>query len=212
MPFIFSFHPKLRFYQNWRFFFPANLIVALVFIAWDVLFTYLGVWGFNPRYLCGAVIYNLPIEEVMFFICIPYASLFTYHCLKLFFKSVPIPSRLVSIVLIVVLFLVGFASLPKLYTSSAFLSLGVFLFFITFVSKQQWLPNFYLSFAIILIPFVVVNGLLTGSWIDEPVVWYNNDQNLGIRLLTIPVEDVFYGMLLLSLNTWLYERFGAHRF
>lgn len=207
VPFVFSFHPKLRFYQTWKFFFPANAIVGLAFIAWDMLFTRLGVWGFNHRYLCGAFVYNLPLEEILFFFCIPYASVFTYHCLKLFFKTVPIPSQVISIVLIVALLFAGFASLPKLYTSSAFLALGIFLSFETVVSKQKWLSNFYLSYAVILLPFFIVNGILTGSWIDEPVVWYNDAENLGIRLLTIPVEDLFYGMLLLILNTWLYERF-----
>lgn len=206
VPFVFSFHPALRFHNCWKFFFPANACVALLFIAWDMLFTRLGVWGFNPRYLCGVSVYNLPVEEILFFFCIPYASLFTYHCLKLFFKSVTIPARMVSIVLITVLVFTGLAALPKLYTSVTFLSLALFLLFVAFGLKAAWLPHFYLSFLLILLPFFIVNGLLTGSCIEEPVVWYNNQENLNIRLLTIPVEDVFYGMLLLILNTWLYER------
>jgi lycopene cyclase domain-containing protein len=48
-----------------------------------------------------------------------------------------------------------------------------------------------------LIPFFIVNGILTGSFIDEPVVWYNNDENLGIRLFTIPVEDSVYAFTMI---------------
>ena len=65
--------------------------------------------------------------------------------------------------------------------------------------------RFYAAYLVILIPFTIVNGLLTGSWIGEPVVWYNNEENIAIRFLTIPVEDVFYGMLMLGMSVSIYE-------
>ena len=68
------------------------------------------------------------------------------------------------------------------------------------------LKMFYRAYGILLIPFLITNGLLTGSFIEDQVVWYNDNYNLGIRILTIPVEDVFYGMLLILLNIIIYEK------
>ena len=206
VPFIFSFHSKLNFHRTWKAYWPANLIVTLLFIAWDMLYTKIGVWGFNENYTCGLKISNLPIEEVLFFICVPYASVFTYHCFKLFFRNIKINQFYVSVFLVIGLSITGLIFVSKLYTAVTFLSLSCLIIYLSLFAKAKWLPHFYFSYLIILVPFFIVNGILTGSWIDEPIVWYNNTENMNVRILTIPFEDIFYGMLLLLLNTWLYER------
>ena len=54
-------------------------------------------------------------------------------------------------------------------------------------------------------PFMIVNGMLTGTAMPGEVVWYNNSETMGIRILTIPLEDFFYGFNLMLLNVTLYE-------
>ena len=81
IPFIFSFHPKIGYYKMWRYSVPAMVLSAIPYIIWDEIFTQQGVWGFNPQYLSGIYISSLPLEEVLFFICIPYASVFTHFTL-----------------------------------------------------------------------------------------------------------------------------------
>ena len=87
VPLIVSFDRRLKFYRNWKYLFPAMLATMWVFIPWDVYKTASGVWGFNPDHLQGIYIFNLPIEEWLFFIAIPYACLFTYHSFEYLIKK-----------------------------------------------------------------------------------------------------------------------------
>lgn len=205
VPFLFSFIPKRAFYKEWKHFFPANLLVALIFIIWDALFTEMGIWGFNPDYLTGIYIANLPLEEVLFFICIPYACVFGYFAITYYVKKAPSVKliKFGSLILAAILLAVGLANLDKWYTSLTFISLACYLFASLLLKKNQSFE--IISYLAILPFFFAANGILTGSFLEAPIVWYNDAENLGIRMVTIPVEDTFYGMLLILMNLNLYE-------
>lgn len=208
VPFLFSFHPKLQFYKRWKHYLPAAIIVAILFILWDILYTHWQVWSFNDRYIIGFKIAGLPIEEILFFLCIPYASIFTYHCFKILIKRdfLQAVCSEISSILSALLIVLSFYFAGKLYTSVTFLLTAIF---ILYVRKKVWLSRFYFSYIILLIPFMIVNGILTGTGLDEPVVMYNSAEIINLRILTIPVEDTMYGLLLLGLNAFLYEMFAA---
>ncbi|TAK45644.1 MAG: lycopene cyclase domain-containing protein [Saprospiraceae bacterium] len=207
VPFLFSFHPKLRFDRTWGAFFPACLLVGLGFLAWDIWFTNMGVWGFTERYLTSIYLLNLPLEEVLFFVCIPYASTFTYHCLKVLVKKdrLQVYAPAFSVLLAIALSIIAGLHLDKWYTSLTFLATAFILLLHVFVFKSPYLGYFYLTYLLVLPFFFLTNGILTGSGIDGQVVWYNNAETLGIRAGTIPVEDIVYGFLLLLLVVTAYE-------
>lgn len=207
VPFIFSFHPKLRFDKTFKSFFIANALVAFVFILWDIRFTQLGVWGFNPNYVSGIFIGNLPIEEVLFFVCIPFSCVFTYHCLTKFYTFAwnPKTENRVITAAAVFLFVIGLIYCQHAYSALTFLSLSALLILLRFVAHVNWIGKLLSIYPILLIPFFIVNGILTGTGLEQPVVWYNDSENMGIRLFTIPIEDVFYGFELILLNLFVYH-------
>ena len=207
LPLAFSFYPKANFSKKWKYLWPALLLPAVFFLLWDEWFTAMGVWGFNLRYVTGIHLFHLPLEEVFFFICIPYACLFTYEAVGYFSKrdywSRYAPT--ITVGLLAVLLLTAVFHLDRWYTAVTCLLLSSLLLYIHLRLKPHYLGKFYLSYLFILAPFFIVNGLLTGTGIDNEVVWYNDTENLGVRLGTIPVEDIFYGMLLILLNVVVFE-------
>lgn len=208
IPFLFTFHPRIKFYKTWPCFFPAVIVTGLIFLAWDILFTNLGVWSFNEKYIIGIRFAGVPLEEYLFFICIPYASVFTYFCLAKFssFSLTAKTTATITVVLVVGLLLVGILNFERRYTSVTFISLAIFLLSYKKIIPEVKLSYFYPFYLLLLLPFFITNGILTGSWIDEPVVMYNQHENLGIRLFTIPVEDIFYGLFLMLMNIAIYEK------
>lgn len=198
-PFIMSFEKKIHFIENLKFFFPANIIMMLYFITWDVLFTKNNIWSFNPEYHLNFEIINLPIEEWLFFICVPFACLFIYENVK-YFNKVEFNSKIISISIIILLSTILLITDNGLYTQITFISL---ILMIIISINKSFMLNFYLGYLVSLIPFFLVNGVLTAT----PVVLYNDNENLAFRLYTIPFEDIFYGMLMMLQVTYFYEFF-----
>lgn len=169
----------------------------------------MGIWGFNSRYLTGIYLGSLPLEEVLFFIFIPYACIFIYFSSQHLSKKDYLKpySTQITWVLIIFLLAIGLLNTHRWYTSVTFISLAVFLLMHLYWWKTEYLGKFYFAYIFVQIPFFLVNGILTGSFIEEEVVWYNNAENLNIRMGTIPFDDLFYNMLMLLMVTTMYEAF-----
>lgn len=205
IPFLFSFHPKLKFYKYWKSLIIGIIISMFIFIPWDVFFTAKGIWGFNPTYFLGLKIFNLPLEEWLFFICIPYACVFTHYSLLHYFPNLKLPkttSKTISYLFLLAFLTISIYNYNKWYTFVNFI-LAALLIAVVIIRKPELLRSFFITFLIMLIPFFIVNGVLTGSFIENEVVWYNHTENLNIRLLTIPIEDTVYAFTLILLNLFI---------
>ncbi len=207
-PLALSFDKKVHYYTHIKSVFSAILIVGGAFIIWDQIFTDAGVWGFNPRYIQGWYIGRLPLEEILFFVIVPYNCLFIHEVQKAYFPSVKLEktvliSQISFVVFGIVLLYFG---ATNYYTLSA-VGVSFLLLLLALQTRQRFVPRFFLTYLIALIPFLIVNGILTGFTTPEPIVWYSESHIVGWRIGTIPIEDLYYNFSMLFPMVWIHERY-----
>ena len=198
-PLALSFEKNLKLYSRWKYLLPAILITMFVFVVWDIIFTHNGYWFFNPIYNSGIYINKLPLEEYLFFIIIPYACAFSFYAVQFHFPKFKLNGRWTTFLTFTIVILSVIVSLlysNLTYTFVAFLVLPVILLLSYFYAKD--VVQYYLAiYPILLIPFFIINGILTGTGIEQAVFDYNPQAILGIRMFSVPLEDMFYNFSLL---------------
>ena len=195
------------FIKYWRLFTTSTIIIAIVFLIWDYFFTKAGIWGFNYFYCLNFKVLEMPLEEWAFFIVIPFCSLFIHYAFLYVLPTVRLPRKwviLITMLIIISSIILVLMNFSKSYTAVNFTVLAVVLI-IGLLNHKSLLEQFYITFLIILIPFAVVNGVLTGAITEDPVVWYSELENLGVRLYSIPIEDIGYCFSLLFGNMMIFE-------
>lgn len=225
-PFILGFHPRVGFNRQWRKILRGIFWIALLYLPWDMLKTYFGVWSFNDAYISGIFLTNLPLEEVLFFVATPFACLFSYACVQYYWpkqstdtEKFKKPALWGLIILIVLALLVLRQNITGWYTTSAVaVAIAMSIWAYTRLSKRQFFLGL-LTWAILLLPFYICNGILTGIafweypfWntemidIKDAVVLYNNAENASIRIWSVPLEDFFYGIGFYWISVLNWER------
>jgi len=211
LPLALSFDKNVQYYKNLKYILPAILVTAAIFWVWDIKFTAAQVWSFNPEYTIGKNFMGMPIEEWLFFIVVPYACVFIYEVLKFYLKKYEYanPFLALSLALIVGFALIGYFFRHQAYTFLTFLFSTVYLGYTVFRNKfKPHITKFYFAYFVSLLPFLVVNGILTSL----PVVEYNSAHILNIRIINIPVEDFSYLFLMLLMVTTIYESLKESRY
>lgn len=204
-PVALSFDKRVQFYKSWKFIIPGMLVTGIVFLGWDAFFTSRGIWKFNPDYVIGIYFFQLPLEEILFFLTVPFACLFIYSCLNYYvkWKLSEKAAGVISLLLILLCLFLAIRFPYRVYTSITVSLLAVILFVVQYLVKASWLSRFYRAYVVSLIPFYIVNGILTSI----PIVMYNNWETVHMRVGTIPFEDHLYLMALMLMNTAFFEYF-----
>lgn len=194
-PLLLTLMPAVGFARRGRRLLGAALIVAIPFVIWDAAVTGRH-WWFDGRYTMGFRPFGLPLEEVLFFLSVPYACGFLW-------ETVMRPARpqlragtasiYVAAALALALGLGLFAS-GREYTGLALSALALAIVLDdalgTGLCRQ---PRFWLFLLAVVGLNFVFNGYLTG----RPVVHYDPRYQLDLRIGTVPVEDFVYGSALM---------------
>ena len=205
--FIFSFHPKIKFNRYFSSFLISSLFVAIPFILWDVYFTKSGVWWFNYDYVIGLKLGGLPIEEILFFFCIPFSCVYTYFCLTKFFDLswANAFNNIIVFITVIVCVVVGLLNYDKMYTLVTAIVTTLTVTYLHFINQKEWIGQASLIYLILMLGFFPVNGVLTGTGLENPIVNYNPNEFLGVRMLTIPIEDAVYGYSMFLWNIFFFN-------
>lgn len=208
--FIASFDKRIQFNNYFAAFLKAAVLVAIPFIAWDIWFTSHGAWWFNLDYTIGLTIAGLPVEEWLFFICIPFACVFTFFCLDKFFRLNWANgfNNIIVFVSVILFTVTALLNYSKIYTLLTAIATIFTLIYLHFIARAEWIGRASFTYLVLMLGFFPVNGILTGTGVESPIVNYNPDAFLGIRMLSIPIEDAVYGYTQFLLVLYFFKIFS----
>lgn len=206
-PAILSFDRKVAFWRKWPRAFLSALTVGIPFIAWDAWASARGDWSFSPEHTWPLRILGLPLEELLFFLIAPMACVFIYACVTAYFRPRPLSFRpwayLAAAGLLLIL---AIPAWPRFYTVTLLIFAAAFLACCAFWGRRACADlRFWLSLLVCYLPFLAVNGFLTGI----PVVSYSAGAILGPRIFSIPIEDFLYSLALVGGTILAYENLGG---
>jgi lycopene cyclase domain-containing protein len=177
----------------------AISLLGIPFIGMDLLVTN-RFWSFNPQYVMGWKVGELPIEEVLFFLAVPWACLVLWVNMKDRFPSTVNLSQLGWFIKLSLFVLSGWGFWSQSWYT--FLVSVVALFFCLLINWRKVAQAYLIFGGVTLFLTAIFNMYLTA----RPVVTYNAAMITQLRFGTIPIEDFIYGLILVLGVVVSYER------
>ena len=208
-PLVLSFDRRVAFYRKWKQLGISLVPVAAIYIAWDIWVTQRGDWHFSSTYAGSWQLFGLPLGEWLFFFVVPYACIFIYEVVRAYFpyRKHTRQALVVRISLLIIglsLFGAWFFRHQE-YTVLAFISFAAWIAAVLVFKPKLFTEIHTLWFFLLsTVAFLLVNGILTGM----PIVLYNPEAMWGIRIITIPLEDLLYNIGMLGFYLLSYVTIG----
>jgi len=203
-PVMLSFDRRVRYVTKWPHALLASVTSLVPFIIWDI--TVNGRhWWFNEKYILGLRLMGLPLEEWFFFITVPFACLFVWEIFYLLQprRTVYGAEKIAIILLLLAPIGIGVFATGKEYTGLVLIALAAVVFLDHVLKTRLLTDNRFLILTGVVVGLTVIfNTYLTA----RPIVLYNPIYQLNLRVITIPVEDFFYGFSHIFLGVIIYHK------
>lgn len=208
-PAVLSWVPGAPFFAHrWTKALAATLVAGVPFVLWDVLVAGRH-WWFDDAYVLGPRLLGLPIEEWGFFLAVPLACLYVWEKVL---RADTGPKRAGLRVIGLALALLSLPAALAAWHGKEYTALSLGALAVAGVvdgtvgGRVLSRPRGWGGLAAVAVLTLLCNNYLTG----RPIVLYDERYQLGVRLFTMPAEDLGFGLahalLAFSAYEWLKER------
>ena len=197
---------KIKIHRLWQLYALCIVLVSLPFMYWDIWATSQGHWDFNPIHVGTVRIAGVPIEEMLFFITVPFACIFVWEVVGRYVRfkrqmhlSLALWGMAVVGILATILLL---ANWGNGYTRTVMIAtLTTVGLYARYGQSLLRLKAFWLYQLVLIFMFVIANSILTSL----PIITYGSHAIIGVRIGTIPLEDFFFNFALINLWILVWE-------
>lgn len=208
IPVLFSIWKKTFREINWLALIVAILCSGTFFVLRNYYLIHIGVKVYNPEHLIGSYIFGMPIEDILFFVTVPYAFIFIYRWTTKYFKHLEIQqfTYVFSLILTLTSILLSVVYYDHIYTFLTVSVLAIFNGVVYFGYTPKWYSKFLIAFFLVTLHYILIDGIITLS-VENKIVFHAEDSVIGLYFFSIPIEDLLGFFLLFLMVTTCYEVF-----
>lgn len=149
-----------------------------------------GDWSIASRYLSKINIGIIPVEFFLFFFAVPFAGIVLYEIINLKYKEKRIAlDNSFFYLFAFTFFALSIITANHSYTTNVFFLNGVLMLVVSYFKNANVFltKNFYIFTLLSLIPFIIIDAILTMT----PILTYKSASIIGFKVGSLAIEDFF---------------------